>query len=398
MPDFDRALSLTGDIYDAAIDPSLWPEVLRKLCEFLGSAASGLNSHDVAAGTCRFHFSWGDDPHFTRLYLEKYINLNPHLVSLMMLDVGEVGQASRMMPIEKFRNTRFYNEWARPAGYGDLTVAMIEKSANIVTFLSAPHRDCESPVGAVPRRRMEMLVPHVRRAVAIGNVIAMHKIDASVLSDAVDALSAGVFMVAEDGRMIRANESGQAMLKAGDMLVLDRGVLAARGSAAVRQALRDAIAEATGGGVIVNPRGVAIPLVSRSGDHHVAHVLPLTSGARRKAALAAPAAVAAVFVHDTAVGGLLPLEAVAQQFQLSAAELRVLVAVVEVGGNIAEIASVVGISEPTVKTHLRRLFEKTGAQRQTDFIRLVAGYSNPLIRSSDPTRRPALEESSFRMM
>jgi DNA-binding CsgD family transcriptional regulator len=32
----------------------------------------------------------------------------------------------------------------------------------------------------------------------------------------------------------------------------------------------------------------------------------------------------------------------------------------------------------TVKTHLGRLFEKTGVGRQADLVKLVAGYSMPL--------------------
>ena len=42
-------------------------------------------------------------------------------------------------------------------------------------------------------------------------------------------------------------------------------------------------------------------------------------------------------------------------------------------------ASVLGIAEPTVKTHLKRLFEKTGTHRQADLVKLVAGFSNPLL-------------------
>jgi len=37
-----------------------------------------------------------------------------------------------------------------------------------------------------------------------------------------------------------------------------------------------------------------------------------------------------------------------------------------------------GVADTTVKTHLRRLFEKTGTNRQADLVKLVAGYSMPL--------------------
>jgi DNA-binding CsgD family transcriptional regulator len=172
------------------------------------------------------------------------------------------------------------------------------------------------------------------------------------------------------------------MLARGDMLRLDGETLTIPGDSAACHALRKAVVEAAEGSVIVNPRGLAIPLVTRNGDRYVAHILPLTSGARRRVALSCRAG-AAVFVHKAAVDGVLPLEAVARQFELSAAELRVLVALIEVGGSVPDIAPVLGISEPTVKTHLRRLFEKTDTKRQAELIKLVAGYSNPLIGSSD---------------
>jgi DNA-binding CsgD family transcriptional regulator len=59
-------------------------------------------------------------------------------------------------------------------------------------------------------------------------------------------------------------------------------------------------------------------------------------------------------------------------------ELRVLLAVVEVGG-VPEVAEVLGIAETTVKTHLGHLYEKTGVRRQADLVKLVAGFSNPLV-------------------
>ena len=38
-----------------------------------------------------------------------------------------------------------------------------------------------------------------------------------------------------------------------------------------------------------------------------------------------------------------------------------------------------GIANETVKSHLSRLFEKTGARRQADLVKLAGGFSTPLI-------------------
>lgn len=54
-----------------------------------------------------------------------------------------------------------------------------------------------------------------------------------------------------------------------------------------------------------------------------------------------------------------------------------LLAVVEIGG-VPEVAEALGIADTTVKTHLGRLYEKTGAARQADLVKLVAEYANPI--------------------
>jgi DNA-binding CsgD family transcriptional regulator len=55
--------------------------------------------------------------------------------------------------------------------------------------------------------------------------------------------------------------------------------------------------------------------------------------------------------------------------------------IVQLGG-VREVAPVLGIGESTVKTHLQHIFEKTGAGRQADLVKLVAGYMSPLTRGS----------------
>jgi DNA-binding CsgD family transcriptional regulator len=107
-------------------------------------------------------------------------------------------------------------------------------------------------------------------------------------------------------------------------------------------------------------------------------VLPLTSGARRRAGTSY-AAAAAVFVHKAALEVPSTPEVIAKMFKLTPSELRVLLAIVEVGG-VAETADALGIGPGTVKTHLLRVFAKTGTGRQAELVKLIAGFSNPLVR------------------
>jgi len=119
-----------------------------------------------------------------------------------------------------------------------------------------------------------------------------------------------------------------------------------------------------------------VPLTGPDGADWSAQVLPLNSGIRREA-VGNPEAVAAVFVHRAEPSAPPPLDGVRVRFQLTAGELRVLDAVARDGGTAAELAWRLGVSEPTVKTHLRRLFAKTGARRQADLVKLVEAWRGP---------------------
>jgi DNA-binding CsgD family transcriptional regulator len=165
------------------------------------------------------------------------------------------------------------------------------------------------------------------------------------------------------------------MLADGSVLRMQGGKLAAN-DADAENALHSVFAVASSGDAAVGVMGVAVPLTARDGERYVAHVLPLTSGARRQAGITY-AATAAVFVNKAALDLPSPMETVAKLYKLTPSELRVLLAVVEIGG-LPAVADVLGISTETVKTHLQHVYAKTGTNRQADLVKLIAGYANPL--------------------
>jgi DNA-binding CsgD family transcriptional regulator len=193
--------------------------------------------------------------------------------------------------------------------------------------------------------------------------------EAATFADTLDGLDVGLYLVDAGARLIHVNTAGQAMLDACDILREIRGHLAACDPSA-NQTLQHVFAAAG------QASETAVPMIGANGQRYVAHALPLASGARRCAGTTY-SAVAALFVRKAALTIPPRSEVIGKAFKLTPTELRVLLAIVELGG-VPEVAAALGVAGTTVKTHLRHLFEKTGAARQADFVKLVAGYATPL--------------------
>jgi DNA-binding CsgD family transcriptional regulator/PAS domain-containing protein len=365
---------LLGDLYDAALDPAQWPAALNTLSGFVGGQSAGIAYIARPSKAVDAHHTVGCDPHFLQLYLSRYGQFDPTL-SLLLLPTAQVASTGDIMPYDEYCDGRFYREWARPQGWVDSVGATVDKSGSGVVVLSILRNQASGLVDEDTRLRMELVLPHVRRAALIGNVFQRQKAEADSLSDTFDGLSAGLFLVDADGRVVHANESGQAMLAGDSPLRAVAGRLTVV-DANVERPLHKLFARAESGDVALGARGTAIPLVARDGRRFVAHVLPLASRARRRAGQAY-GAVAAVFVRAATLDVPAAPELISGAYNLTPTELRVLLGIVEIGG-VPEVADALGIAETTVKTHLRRIYEKTGARRQADLVKLVAAFSTPL--------------------
>jgi DNA-binding CsgD family transcriptional regulator len=190
-----------------------------------------------------------------------------------------------------------------------------------------------------------------------------------------DALADAVILVAADGRITHANAAAGNVFERGNILRNAAGLLSAA-NARAGQELREAISACGSGDDSLGLRGLAVALASYTGVQDVAHVMPLNSGARRGIGVSY-GAVAAVCVRRAPLDTPSPAQILARRHQLTAGEVRVLQAAVDIGG-VADMAEALGLAQATVKTHLHHLFQKTGARRQADLVKLVAANASPI--------------------
>jgi DNA-binding CsgD family transcriptional regulator len=378
MREADELSRVIGDVYDASLDPALWPTAIESICGYVGAASASLHSQDSVSRATDALFWWGREssaPHFFKIYQEKYGRINPIFPGVIFFDVELPVAVPDVISCEEFVRTRFFREWLAPQGLMDGLFSNLEKGATSCALFTAMRHAEQGEVDDRMRGRFELITPHVRRAMLIGKVIDLHRVEAAALADSLDELASGMFIVDPTGRIIHANLSAHRLIAEANVLRATNGRIAAL-DARDNQNLLDIFTIAQSGDAAVGKKGIAMPLTARTGERYVAHILPLTSGARRKAGVSYQA-TAAMFVRKAALDLPSPPEALANEFKLTPAEVRVMFAIAEIGG-VPEVAPVLGISDQTVKTHLHRIYEKTATKRQADLVKLLAGYSGRL--------------------
>ena len=219
---------IIGDIYDAILDPSLWEGVLERTAQFVGGVGASLFSKDASSNTGAVAYSYGIDPHYSQLYFEKYVKLDPTTTGHILArnrgadrhrrshSVRGVSRDALLPGMGAAAGPRRLRE-LRPRQIADRAPPCSASFATRTTVSSTRRR--ASACGSSART--------IRRAVLIGRLIDLRRSEAATFADILDGLSAGLFLVDAGGRIVHANAAGRAILADGDFLYASRGRLMA---------------------------------------------------------------------------------------------------------------------------------------------------------------------------
>jgi hypothetical protein len=171
------------------------------------------------------------------------------------------------------------------------------------------------------------------RSEPLDDTVKSHLFEA--LGSTLDSIVIGVIIVADQGRILHANQAAQCMFAARSPIVSLGGCLAALQGDLTKE-LRRAIAAAQVDASRIGGAGIGVPLVDKNMAAATAHVLPLACSDRH-AHLPNAQTAAAVFV--TPAISALPAEigTVARVFSLTPAEARLLQHLVS-GASLTEAA------------------------------------------------------------
>jgi DNA-binding CsgD family transcriptional regulator len=284
-----------------------------------------------------------------------------------VISIGDV------MDYDVFLKGRFFLEWAHPQGWQDNIVGILSKSGNKlgVFAVSLKRRATHEDKSAV-----SLFLPHVTRAVAISDLLQFRTAEVGRLTAAVDGLTTGVVFLSSDLKVLDINAAAERMTRERHAIAIESGRLLLPNSEMGRK-LRSAVA-ACAHGRLDELRISTVVFEGRDGAPGlVTHVLPL---AKSEGSLEGGPA-AALFLTDPEAPMRMPIDALIEQFGLTPSELRVLMGLMQ-GQTPREIAEAHGMAMPTIRTHLRHLFQKTGTSRQIQLVKLAMSMNPPQLTTN----------------
>ena len=357
---------------------------LANIRETLFCLTAVLHLQDLVGDRDFIQKSVGIEPHWqletTKYAAEISARMLEALASLPSLDEPHI--SSRHFTRAYWEASPYVQECLRPQGIVDtMQFFLVHTSTRFSGFSVARHER----QGVITEREVELgklLLPHVRRAVMISNVLDARTIESARMEKALDALRCGVVLTDARGTILHANHAAEQMLRIGDPIQCTRGVLSTKAPAAAKEvhsAIRLAASDETG----IGKAGLAICLTG-------ADALPvfaifcqwLAAASVRGCNLKRPPPCSSACPNEQDATGVL-----AAAFDLTPAETRVLASLLA-GRTLAETAGALDVAPTTVKMHLEKIFSKTGVHRQAELMLLATRAFPPYGLGPMTTRRP----------
>jgi DNA-binding CsgD family transcriptional regulator len=373
----DQLLSVVAHIYETATDPKL----IAGLATFIG--------HQFDAESAIIYLARKPTPHLELVellsttsnfdtwalssYAQHYHLQDEFFSRAMRKGALQACVGQEHIDDNAFSRTEFCADFCERIGFFHVAGGLAEVD-NLVGGIGLHKPRRAGPFNEADRGKLQLLLPHLQRAWQIRQRLAVADRERGMALDLIEDLGIGVILVGIDGRLLFVNRIAERVVQRGQGLSLRNGRLHSpdqRWQPTLDRMIHGAVESSAGRGTNA---GGTLSLPATAGQAITVLIAPFRAQAFGYGA-ACPSAVV-TFADPEKPGGVSE-KSLMSAYRLTQAEARLLSAILQ-GQKLIEYANSAGISINTAKTLMQRVFHKTGANRQGDLIRMIAG--NPVLR------------------
>jgi len=354
---------ILGQIYDAPLRPDSWQCFVDAFCSRLGAYMSTMALRLRKDGAMLTIFSSPTDTSlFSQRYLTEFHDANP--LDYDAMESGRIYAFEDFLPDGRLEASRIYTEHLRPAGLGTVEVLAIGRANGVRAHLAWLRESSRGRLDHAERAWVDMLVPHLERALSIFGKLKLSNLANELYTDALDHLSFGAVALDRRGKILFSNRHAATLIaQCGDLSQRDGRLIFLRaGHARIVSVMA---LEAVGSEDAGPPERV---LRLNAGDSTIAALLkPIVN--YDVFGTVTPACVM-VYLHHLADSVKPSPHLLADLFGIAPSE-AVLAILLSEGLTLRETAARLGITENSARSYCKRIFAKMGIGRQADLVRLV---------------------------
>ena len=363
---------ILASLHEVALDRAHWPTATALIDEALRAHGSSMVFGDGGSEEdIRIYFAWSffrgqRHRELERDYFETYYPLDERVPRLRHLPDSRLVHVADLYTEEEMKTSVAYNEaLARGHAQNSISVRLDgPRGSRIVWVVNDPiDGDNWSSAQLDSIRR---ILPHIRQSVHVQQALAGTNALGATLTELLDTTGLGIVQLDGRGRIVAANDRARDLLRTGDGLFDEGGLLCARtpeDNAELQGLLTKALprfgGQGAGGSTMVR-RSAALPPL-------VLHVNPV---GRQETDFRVWPVAALVLVVDPASHFRIDPGVAVAALGLTRMESHVAVLLAE-GMTVREVAAATGRKESTIRSHVKHMFARHGLSRQTDLVRLV---------------------------
>jgi DNA-binding CsgD family transcriptional regulator len=356
----DEELSKVLDrLGEAAVNPEAWRDIMDDICKAVGASAALLLQSDIRTPDVPRTESIDEG---TQFYFRNNWHLrDPRAKAFPRMMAGEVMTDLDVMTPEQIRSDPMYNEVLFPFGYRWFAgVGFWADSAAWALTIQRTGR--EGVFEARDKQVLAQLAPRLTETATLATAVG--RVALTSMTDVLNRVRQPALVLNREGTVLRTNEVADSGFD-DEIRIRERRLVLRDKQAMTKLDHLISMIRST-------PDAVAIPaspiLVRRTTKPPVVlRILPV-DGAARSVFLGARA----MLILSNLVARAAPDPAlIGQAFDLTPAESR-LTAMLATGASIASASERLGISRETARNHLKSIFSKTGAHRQSELVRLIS--------------------------
>jgi DNA-binding CsgD family transcriptional regulator/PAS domain-containing protein len=361
-------------IYEAAIYPERWPQLMTTIASTFGADKGLLFTPFVPPQSGGLIFPTGISEESLQLWASVYIDLDLWAQAGMnrgLWKAGNVVVDEEMVSLDELLASRFYQEFLRTMNIGRVVAGIVfDNSPGLMATALAIFRSPEDPAfNDEDIEWMRMIVAHVSRSLGFMQRLKISELHRKSAMAALDRLKFGVVLMDKQMQIVRMNQAAQAAVARKDGLLQNSGNRMDSAYLSVdTQGLGQWLESLRQTPLIELSHFLDGCTVQRR-NHDQRYIIQCTPVAQNDEFLGDDVAYV-IFITDPQALQLPSADHLINLYGLTTAQARVSLAFAG-GETYKEAARDLGISEETVRSHVKEIYPKLRVNRQSDLVRLL---------------------------